>query len=60
MHENPKNLMDEHVREMHSKFAPHLLNDSAFERGKFRQIVPKEMLTRPPHALSGAVVEKRA
>jgi len=55
-----KDLIAEHVRETQSKFAARLLNDWSLERGKFWQVVPKEMLTRLPHALSDAVAEKRA
>jgi glutamate synthase (NADPH/NADH) large chain len=56
-----KDLIAEHVRETQSKFAARLLNDWPLERGKFWQIVPKEMLTRLPYALSDApAAEKRA
>ncbi len=55
-----KELIAEHVRETQSKFAARLLNDWALERGKFWQIVPKEMLTRLSQPLSDAAEEKRA
>jgi glutamate synthase (NADPH/NADH) large chain len=53
-------LIVEHARETQSKFAARLLNDWPLERGKFWQIVPKEMLTRLPQPLSDAAAEKRA
>ena len=53
-------LVDEHVRETQSRFAARLLNDWALERGKFWQVVPKEMLTRLAHPLDDAAAEKRA
>ncbi|MGE0120545.1 MAG: glutamate synthase large subunit [Dongiaceae bacterium] len=55
-----KGLIAEHARETQSKFAARLLNDWLLERGKFWQIVPKEMLTRLPQPLSDAAAEKRA
>jgi glutamate synthase (NADPH/NADH) large chain len=55
-----KGLIEEHARETQSKFAARLLNDWPLERGKFWQIVPKEMLTRLPQPLSDAAEAKRA
>jgi glutamate synthase (NADPH/NADH) large chain len=55
-----KDLIAEHVRETQSKFAARLLNDWPLERGKFWQIVPKEMLTRIAQPLSDRAEEKRA
>jgi glutamate synthase (NADPH/NADH) large chain len=54
-----KGLLAEHVRETQSKFATRLLTDWPLERGKFWQIVPKEMLTRLPHPLSDAAAEEK-
>jgi glutamate synthase (NADPH/NADH) large chain len=39
-------LIEEHARETQSRYAQRLLNDWSLERGKFWQVVPKEMLTR--------------
>src|SRR5882724_11996899 len=55
-----KGLIEEHARETQSKFAARLLNDWPLERGKFWQIVPKEMLTRLSKPLSDAAEKKRA
>ena len=55
-----QDLIAEHVRETQSKFAARLLNDWPLERGKFWQIVPKEMLTRLARPLSDKAEEKRA
>jgi len=55
-----KDLIGEHAKETQSKFAARLLNDWSLERGKFWQIVPKEMLTRLSQPLSDAAEERRA
>ncbi len=55
-----KDLIAEHVRETQSRFAERLLTDWPLERGKFWQIVPKEMLARLAQPLSDAPAEKRA
>src|SRR5262249_62088154 len=47
-----KDLIAAHVRETQSKFAARLLNDWPLERGKFWQVVPKEMLSRLAQPLS--------
>jgi glutamate synthase (NADPH/NADH) large chain len=39
-------LIDEHVRETQSRFAAQLLNDWDLVKGRFWQVVPKEMLSR--------------
>ncbi|WP_029010654.1 glutamate synthase large subunit [Azospirillum halopraeferens] len=41
-----KRLIEEHVEETQSRFAEQLLNDWERVRGKFWQVVPREMLTR--------------
>jgi glutamate synthase (NADPH/NADH) large chain len=55
-----KELIAEHVKETQSKFAARLLNDWPLERGKFWQVVPKEMLTRLAQPLSDRADELRA
>ncbi|MFC7334609.1 glutamate synthase large subunit [Rhodocista pekingensis] len=53
-----KELIEEHVAETGSRWASRLLNDWELVRGRFWQVVPKEMLNRlkvpvvPPQALS--------
>ncbi len=47
-----KALVTEHALETQSKFAGRLLNDWQLERGKFWQVVPKEMLDRLAEPLS--------
>jgi glutamate synthase (NADPH/NADH) large chain len=49
-----KELIEEHVRETQSKHARGLLADWDREVGKFRQIVPKEMLARLAHPVRRA------
>ena len=41
-----KNLIKEHIKETHSPFAEQLLQDWDMEKGKFWQVVPKEMLDK--------------
>ncbi|HYH19507.1 MAG TPA: glutamate synthase large subunit, partial [Azospirillum sp.] len=41
-----KRLIEEHVEETQSRFAAELLNDWERARGRFWQVVPKEMLNR--------------
>jgi glutamate synthase (NADPH/NADH) large chain len=55
-----KSLIAEHVAETQSKFAGRLLNDWQLERGKFWQVVPKEMLDRLDHPLSDKLAAKLA
>ncbi|HVI89837.1 MAG TPA: glutamate synthase large subunit [Dongiaceae bacterium] len=45
-------MVEEHAAETQSKFAGRLLNDWLLERGKFWQVVPKEMLNRLEQPLS--------
>ena len=52
--EHLKDLIAEHAKETQSKFAARLLNDWALERGRFWQVVPKEMLGKLAHPLSDA------
>ncbi len=49
-----KELIEEHVRETHSKHARGILADWDREIGKFRQIVPKEMMARLAHPVRRA------
>jgi glutamate synthase (NADPH/NADH) large chain len=53
-------LIAEHKTETQSRFAERLLIDWRLERGKFWQIVPKEMLDRLEHPVSPEAEEKRA
>jgi glutamate synthase (NADPH/NADH) large chain len=55
-----KDLIEEHVRETQSRFAERLLIDWNHERGKFWQIVPKEMLDRLKHPVRAGTREQRA
>jgi len=55
-----RELIAEHVRETQSRFAERLLIDWRRERGKFWQVVPKEMLSRLAHPLSDETEIKRA
>jgi glutamate synthase (NADPH/NADH) large chain len=48
-----KELVARHVRETQSRFAEQLLADWPLERGRFWQVVPKEMLARLPAPLTG-------
>jgi glutamate synthase (NADPH/NADH) large chain len=48
-----KDLVARHVRETQSRFAEQLLADWPLERGRFWQVVPKEMLNRLPAPLAG-------
>ncbi|HEV7370033.1 glutamate synthase large subunit [Arenibaculum sp.] len=43
-----KGLIEEHVRETQSRFAAQLLNDWPLVRGRFWQVVPKELISRLP------------
>jgi glutamate synthase (NADPH/NADH) large chain len=45
-------MVEEHAAETQSRFAGRLLNDWQLERGKFWQVVPKEMLSRLEQPLS--------
>jgi glutamate synthase (NADPH/NADH) large chain len=45
-------MIEEHATETQSRFAGRLLNDWLLERGKFWQVVPKEMLNRLEQPLS--------
>jgi glutamate synthase (NADPH/NADH) large chain len=47
-----RGFIEEHYRETSSAFAAELLAHWEVERDKFRQVVPKEMLTRLKHPLS--------
>ena len=49
-----KALIAHHARETRSEFAQKLLDEWELERGKFWQIIPKEMLTRLKHPLKDA------
>jgi glutamate synthase (NADPH/NADH) large chain len=51
-HEFLRGLIEEHWRETSSVFAGELLAHWEVERDNFRQVVPKEMLTRLKHPLS--------
>jgi glutamate synthase (NADPH/NADH) large chain len=53
-------LIAEHKAETQSRFAERLLIDWRLERGKFWQIVPKEMLERLEHPVTQEAEEKRA
>ncbi|MBL4806424.1 MAG: glutamate synthase large subunit, partial [Rhodobacteraceae bacterium] len=53
-------LIEQHVAETGSPLATELLRNWDVERLNFRQICPKEMLSRLPHPLSDAVEEQRA
>ncbi|MBL8805782.1 MAG: glutamate synthase large subunit [Rhodospirillales bacterium] len=53
-----KELIEEHVRETQSKFARGLLADWDREIGRFRQIVPKEMLARLAHPVRRADLKR--
>jgi len=56
-----KTLVEEHVRETQSRFAARLLADWPLERGKFWQVVPREMLSRLEYPLvEEAEAERRA
>jgi glutamate synthase (NADPH/NADH) large chain len=47
-----KSLVEEHERETQSRHGERLLADWPHERGRFWQVVPKEMLTRLPEPLT--------
>jgi len=47
-----KTLIEQHAKETRSEFSKSLLAEWELERGKFWQIVPKEMLTRLQHPLA--------
>ena len=49
-----KTLIQRHVLETRSEFAEKLLAEWDLERGKFWQVIPKEMLTRLKHPLEDA------
>ena len=49
-----KALIERHAQETGSEFATKLLNEWELERGKFWQIIPKEMLERLEHPLEDA------
>ncbi len=51
-------LIREHARETHSAHAAEILAHWDRERGKFWQVVPKEMLSRLTHPVQRAEVEK--
>ena len=53
-------LIKEHVTETQSRFAERLLIEWHRERGKFWQIVPKEMVGRLPYPLTDKVEEQWA
>jgi glutamate synthase (NADPH/NADH) large chain len=55
-----KDLIAEHADETQSKFAARLLNDWALERGRFWQVVPKEIMTHLSRPLSDKPAAKRA
>jgi len=55
-----KDLIAEHADETQSKFAARLLNDWALERGRFWQVVPKEMIGHLSRLLSDKPAAKRA
>ncbi len=55
-----KSLIEEHAAETQSRFAGRMLNDWAMERGKFWQVVPREMLERLDHPLSDSAGLLRA
>ena len=49
-----KELIAQHVQETGSEFAEKMLTEWELERGKFWQVIPKEMLTRLKHPLKDA------
>ncbi len=51
-----KDLIQEHVNETLSKFAESLLIDWELERGKFWQVVPKEIMSRLPVPVTAEAV----
>ena len=56
-----RDLVSQHVRETQSRFAERLLHDWQREKGKFWQVVPKEMIGRLKHPVTlDAEEEKRA
>ena len=55
-----KALLQEHAAETHSDFAEELLADWERELPKFRQVVPKEMLSRLAHPLGWEEKKARA
>ncbi len=55
-----KDLIAEHADETQSKFAARLLNDWALERGRFWQVVPKEIVGHLARPLSDKPAAKRA
>ena len=55
-----KDLIAEHADETQSKFAARLLNDWALERGRFWQVVPKEIVGHLSRPLSDKPAAKRA
>jgi glutamate synthase (NADPH/NADH) large chain len=46
-----RRLIEEHVRETRSAHAGRILHDWALERGRFWQVVPKEMIARLEHPI---------
>jgi len=52
--EQCKDLIRKHAAQTFSEFSKKLLTEWDLERGRFWQVVPKEMLTRLDHALSDA------
>jgi glutamate synthase (NADPH/NADH) large chain len=46
-----RDMVAEHARETQSRYAAQLLNDWELEKGKFWQIVPKEMVDRLEHPI---------
>ncbi len=55
-----KSLVEEHVKETQSRFAERLIIDWTHERGKFWQVVPKEMIDRLAHPVGAGPREQRA
>ena len=49
-----KDLIEQHAVATGSKFSAKLLADWELERGRFWQVIPKEMLTRLEHPISDA------
>jgi len=59
--EQCRELIAEHVRQTQSRWADQILRNWERERGRFWQVVPKEMLSRLEHPVSrGAVTAKTA
>ena len=49
-----RELIAEHVRETHSAHAAALLDNWDRERGKFWQVVPKELVAKLDHPIKAA------